>query len=69
MCEDPLILLEYHTYIFFQAKYALLDPPTKYLMCADHHQNQENREKKTDFVHVSEYGPTAVGVSKIDNLI
>lgn len=44
MYEDPLILIEYHTYIFCQAKYALLDPPTKYLMCAEPHQNRENRD-------------------------
>ena len=69
MCEDPLTLIEYHAYIFCQAKYALLDPPTKYLMCADPHQNQENREKMTDFVHVSEYSSKAIGVSKMNILI
>ena len=69
MCQGPLILNDYHTYVFCQAICALLDPPTKYLMCAGPHQNQENREKITDFLHVSEYGATAVGVSKMDNLI
>ena len=69
MCLDPFTLVNSHTYMFCQANYAILDAPTKHLMCPGLIRNQQNHEEMTVFVHIPEYVSGAVGVSIMDILI